>query len=57
MKRRAWIMLGVITLLSVVLEPQSWFYAVYGFLGCSVIIFFSKALGKAFLQRREDYYG
>jgi hypothetical protein len=32
------------------------FFAVYGFLGCVVIIFVSKWLGKYWLQREEDYY-
>ncbi len=33
------------------------FYVLFGFLGCVVIIFFSKWLGKLLLQRKEDYYG
>lgn len=28
----------------------------YGFLGCAAIVFGSKALGKAWLQRRERFY-
>ena len=32
------------------------FEAVFGFFGCLVIIFVSKALGHFFLQKREDYY-
>jgi hypothetical protein len=32
------------------------FFAVYGFVGCVVIIFVSKWLGKYFLQRSEEYY-
>jgi len=31
-------------------------YAVYGFLSCAVIVAVSKALGKLWLQKREDYY-
>jgi len=31
-------------------------YAVYGFLSCAVIIAVSKALGRLWLQKREDYY-
>lgn len=33
------------------------FDIIYGFLGCMIIIVVSKFLGKAFLQRKEDYYG
>jgi hypothetical protein len=32
------------------------FEAVFGFFGCLVIIFVSKALGHLFLQKKEDYY-
>lgn len=32
------------------------FFGVYGFVGCIVIIFVSKAIGKYWLQRPEDYY-
>ena len=32
------------------------FWALFGFLGCALIILVSKAIGKYFLQRREDYY-
>ncbi len=32
------------------------FEAVFGFLGCLLIIFVSKALGHLFLQKREEYY-
>ena len=28
----------------------------FGFLGCLLLIFASKALGVLFLQKREDYY-
>jgi hypothetical protein len=33
------------------------FSALYGFIGCIVIILGSKAIGRLWLQRREDYYG
>lgn len=33
------------------------FYALFGFLSCALIVLASKALGKAWLQRKEDYYG
>ena len=32
------------------------FNIVYGFLGCIVVVYGSKLLGKAFIQRDEDYY-
>jgi hypothetical protein len=32
------------------------FFGIYGFFGCIVIIFVSKAIGKYWLQRPEDYY-
>lgn len=32
------------------------FFALFGFFGCIVIIFFAKALGKLFLRKKEDYY-
>jgi len=33
------------------------FYAIYGGLGCAAIVVVSKWLGKALLQRPEDWYG
>lgn len=32
------------------------FYALFGFVSCVLIVVASKALGKAWLQRKEDYY-
>ncbi len=32
------------------------FSAIYGFIGCIIIIFASKAIGKIWLQKEEDYY-
>ena len=32
------------------------FDLIYGFLGCAAIVIGSKALGKAWLQRRERFY-
>ena len=32
------------------------FSAVYGFISCVVIILVSKAIGHAFLMKKEDYY-
>ena len=65
-----WIVLGVITLISIFAamnipyDPAHdywWnripaFNILYGFAGCVLIMLFSKALGKLFLQRKEDYY-
>ncbi|MAE70115.1 MAG: hypothetical protein CME06_06560 [Gemmatimonadetes bacterium] len=33
------------------------FYALYGGLGCALIVLFSKALGASFLQKSESWYG
>jgi len=46
------------------LHPEVHFYwerlpvfgAVYGFIGCIVIILGSKAIGHLWLQKKEDYY-
>jgi hypothetical protein len=32
------------------------FYAIFGFVGCVVIIYASKWFGRVFVQRDEDYY-
>ena len=32
------------------------FNAIYGFIGCILIVIVSKALGHHWLQREEDYY-
>lgn len=32
------------------------FFALFGFIGCILIIFFAKSLGKLFLRKGEDYY-
>ncbi len=32
------------------------FHAIYGFIGCGLITIISKALGKWWLQRKEDCY-
>ena len=64
-----WLALGLLTAGGVVLQwlgrheahGHAWdavpgFYAIYGFVGCILIIVISKALGKGALQQREDYY-
>jgi uncharacterized membrane protein YhaH (DUF805 family) len=32
------------------------FFALFGFVGCIVIIFFAKILGKLFLRKGDEYY-
>ncbi|MDI6765354.1 MAG: hypothetical protein QME52_00755 [Bacteroidota bacterium] len=71
MKRWHWISLGILTIISIIVEltmvsetehgTHWWsviplFYILFGFVGCVVIVFFSKAIGKIFLQKKEDYY-
>lgn len=69
MKKWHWIALIVVVAISLAAqllgateEDAHWyetfpaFWAVYGFVGCVVIILVSKAIGKYFLQRKEDYY-
>lgn len=69
MKPLYWALLALVTLASLVMQilgpehehPQSWdgiplFYAAFGFVGCTVIVVVAKALGKSWLQKREDYY-
>lgn len=66
--RRLWLVIGLVTALSVGLEvlfrhdahPLYWWQGIpafdlfYGFVGCVAIVVLSKALGKAGLQRPED---
>jgi len=68
MRTWKWICILIGTLASFVAElviehhAEHWwssipgFYLIFGFAGCAVIIFLSKALGKFLLQRPEDYY-
>jgi len=69
MRTYHWILLIILTLATVVLSyvgkspshPHPWdriplFYAAFGFVGCVLIIVVSKAIGKAFLQKEENYY-
>lgn len=69
MKTFHWILLALIALASLALQlfgpehpyPHAWdkiplFYGIFGFVGCALVIVASKALGKAFLQKPEDYY-
>jgi hypothetical protein len=38
------------------LEKLPFFEAAFGFAGCLVLLLAAKALGRIFLQKREDYY-
>ena len=67
--KKGLIICGIALLLSVLLEimlvehhVSYWWHGiigfdiVYGFAGCIAIVFISKFLGKAFIQRKENYY-
>ena len=68
MNRWKWIALIVITILSLIVEftmhhdSHGWwssipaFWIFFGGIGCIVLIFFAKALGKLILYQKEDYY-
>jgi hypothetical protein len=70
MKLWHWILLGLVAVLSVLgqylghddHDAAGWwervpgFWAIYGFVGCVLIIVGSKAIGGILLQRKEDYY-
>jgi hypothetical protein len=56
---------GITILLGIFVAPEHphffWekipgFDAVFGFIGCTLIILGSKALGHGWLQKKEDYY-
>lgn len=69
MKTWLWIVLGVIFVISLILEftflsdyASHWwnhipaFYALWGFIGCVAIIYISRWLGKLFILSEQDYY-
>ena len=67
MKNWHWMLLALVSVASLIAQfvgeegHGPWaqvpaFWALFGFLGCALIILVSKAIGKYFLQRREDYY-
>lgn len=68
MKNWHWVVLILITLITLVFQlfvpyrqPGWWdkipaFYVVYGFIGCTLIIFVSKWLGKLMIQKDEKFY-
>lgn len=65
LKNLLFIAIGITMLLGFFFTPEHphffWekipvFDAVFGFIGCSLIILGSKALGHSWLQKDEDYY-
>jgi hypothetical protein len=65
LRRIAWVVLAGLVIADLLVpskydrfpwESIGGFGALYGFLGCVVIIGFSKALGYLLLYRSEDYY-
>jgi uncharacterized membrane protein len=70
MKRTYWIITGIITVITIVLDVTiavhpsygygvthiPGFYILLSFAGCLALIFISKGLGKLFIQQKEDYY-
>lgn len=69
MKTWHWILLGVLVLITLILEftvlagyASHWwnhipmFYGIFGFLGAVVTIFVAKGLGKLLIYRKEGYY-
>jgi uncharacterized membrane protein len=70
MKRIYWIILGIVTVITIVLDVTvavhpsygyrfaafPGFYILLSFAGCLVLIFVSKGIGKLFIQQKEDYY-
>lgn len=69
MKTWHWILLGILTLISLILEftmlsdyDSHWwnavpgFYILWGSVSCIVAIYASKWMGKLFLYRDETYY-
>lgn len=69
MKNWHWILLGLLLIISLILEftyladyDSHWwnsipaFYALWGGLGAVALIFISKIFGKIFILREEDYY-
>ncbi len=57
-----WALLGAIFVGTVVAQYLSdpgkfpAFYAVFGLLGCLVLLFLAKVVGKKLIMRKEDYY-
>lgn len=68
MKTWHWATLIILTLITLIIQlfvpydqPSWWdripaFYVFYGFIGCTLIIFLSKWLGKLLIQKDENFY-
>ncbi|MBU1422028.1 MAG: hypothetical protein KJ963_05150 [Bacteroidetes bacterium] len=71
MKRILWVVIALVTSISLVSEffihhdlnhEHAWysgipfFYALFGFLGCLLLIFFAKYILTSVVQKKEDYY-
>lgn len=70
MKKWHWLILALLTLLSLIVEfsmhhdsshSQWWisipaFWIFFGLFGCIILIIFAKTLGKLLLNKKEDYY-
>jgi hypothetical protein len=68
MKKWHWMVFIGLTLITLVIQifvpykqPKWWdkiplFYSIYGFIGCTLIIFVSKWLGKLMIQKDEKFY-
>jgi len=70
MKKLRWALLGIVAVISLLgglatpHDPahDAWwnsipaFFSLFGFIGCILIIFFAKSLGKLFLRKGEGYY-
>ena len=68
MKKWHWMVFIGLTLITLVIQifvpykqPKWWdkiplYYAFYGFIGCTLIIFVSKWLGKLMIQKDEKFY-
>ena len=37
-------------------ERVPFWWSLFGFFGCALIVYFSKGLGKLFIQQSEDFY-
>lgn len=62
MTKRTWLLLTAIFVGTVVAQilddPTKFpaFYAVFGFVGCLLLLFLTKVVGKKLIMRKEDYY-
>ncbi len=62
MNRNIWIVLAVVLVLTAVLDfwykPSALpvYYALFGAVGCLLMLFLTKGVAKKVLSRKEDYY-